>query len=242
MTADDRAAKLELYLDRLLAEPERARFDAALAGDPVLAGEVALARAIDGALLRTCAVPVGVGARVAQRLARPRRLRGALLLAAATVIAAVGAWFYVHTNPGRRPAPVADGAPPATPGDGRPLEACRVASAIETLLRERIAAATVACGVTLDIVGGTPVDENGFEKFEFRVDGKPVWLWIGADERAKSVHPPQTAGLRVFEGVLEGRRVIEVTPLDRPRVLQHLRIVQIDEPREQLRHIGYLGY
>jgi hypothetical protein len=240
-TRDDR---LEAYLDSLLDDAERADFEAALAGDPALRAAAELQGKIDASLARAFSAsalseqqlatllaskPAADGEPGSVRWARVGWIAGALAAAAAVAWALLGNPLFELGGAGRsfaaRPLPdvyreaLANGFEPAY----NCTEAERFADTFNRRQGAPLKLLKLPVGVRmlgLAYPGGLSRETTAML---CRVDGKPVMLFVdrrAADQASATDHSDKS--VRVFRSERDGLVFYEVTPHDKPRVLDYL--------------------
>jgi anti-sigma factor RsiW len=243
-------AQFEAYLDGLLTGEKRAAVEAMLQAEPARRRQAELQRRIDAGLQRMFRVEAPVNGRLAVHLMQgaatrpmaratssPARLWWA---AAAVATAAALAWVLAGAplDRGRVEEPLFAARPLAdvyreTAADGfEPYYECREADRFaETFERRQgvplklLPLAQGAQMLGLSYPGGLSRDTTAML---CRVDGKPVMVFVdraSADQANAMQHADAT--VRVFREERDGLVFYEVTPLERPRVVDALvRIVE----------------
>jgi hypothetical protein len=249
-----RDKRLEAYLDGLLDDADRADFEAALAGEPALRAAVELQGRIDASLTRTFSATAPSEQQVATLLAskpaaaaEPGSVRWTRVawIASGLAAAAAVAWALLG-NPlserrgddrqfAARPLPdvyreaLANGFEPAY----NCSEAERFADTFDRRQGAPLKLLKLPVGVRmlgLAYPGGLSRDTTAML---CRVDGQPVMVFVDrrtADQAFATDHSDKL--VRVFRSEREGLVFYEVTPLDKPRVLDFLAPISADGPSE----------
>jgi anti-sigma factor RsiW len=250
-TRDDR---LEAYLDGLLDDAERAEFEAALAGEPTLRAAAELQTRVDASLRRAFGVAPPSEQQVTMLLAsksaaeaepgslpwaRLGWIAGALAAAAAVAWALLGNPLAERRGDGRqfvaRPLPdvyreaLANGFEPAY----NCTEAERFADTFNRRQGAPLKLLKLPIGVRmlgLAYPGGLSRDTTAML---CRVDGQPVMLFVdrsAADQAFATDHSDKS--VRVFRAERDGLVFYEVTPHDKPRVLDFVAPITAAGPSE----------
>ena len=250
-TRDDR---LEAYLDGLLDNADRAEFETTLAGESALRAAAELQGRIDASLTRAFSAPAPSEHQVAMllasksaaeanpdsvRWARVGWIAGALAAAAAVAWALLGNPLAERRGDGRQFAarPLPDVYREALANGFEAAYNCSEAERFADTFNRRQGAPLkllkLPVGVRmlgLAYPGGLSRDTTAML---CRVDGQPVMLFVdrrAADQAFATDHSDKS--VRVFRSERDGLVFYEVTPLDKPRVLDFLAPVSAEGPSE----------
>lgn len=234
------ASELDLFLDGLLGDEERAAFELRMARDERLALEIDRQDRVDGFLLGNYAAPSEHElAQLARRVTHPRRSRAWLApLAAAGVLVAASliatfAGLFGEPNDG----PASDlGARlvglygeryPDAAGAMETAEGAGTCGDHATWLRDVFAtpASCVSPGHEIQLVDTASLATPPLAACaRVLVGGESVLLVVADPTAAVPAMPlaPSGANLRLYRGQLQGHALYEISPLERPWVLETL--------------------
>ncbi len=256
MNTERYESPLDAYLDGQMTPEQRTAFEQKIAADPELQAAVSLQREIDASLLRNFEPP-----QVATPSAPPVTLRAwwrrpELLAVAATVaVAAIGLWrWYGHDlTPHERywqssPHAMTTVYRYEMATDYRADWVCendqQFAGSIWARFGQPLVLGVLPSGSeAIGLSYANTMSPDGMHLLA-RVDGRPVLVFIeraavGGDQSISGLERLRT-GLRLFSRTLGDLVLHEVTPHDRPRVLDHFSIPDADEGwlREGARALG----
>ncbi len=236
-------AKFEAFLDGALPDDERAAMSRDIAGRPDLQREIELQRRIDGSLQKSFVAPE-LPAQLLTELQQPPHPTRALprfwlpqlklvaAVAAVVVVWGVIGWRYFFAG-----APAGPACVPALPLDQiyanfvaagfQPMWVCKddaeFASTFQTRQGQRLLLAAMPAGTKMEGLSYANALTPNTTVMLARVDETPVLVFVDrADADPHPAPPPAETKLHEFRKVLGPLVLYEVTPLDRPRVMDFL--------------------
>lgn len=228
--ADD-VVLLEQYLDASLDEAGRARFEQRLAAEPALRAQLALQQRIDDSLARLFhragtahdAQPAGL-THVSGRAAATAPRRRSLALAAAVALLLSAGWLAQLTFDGSA-APVRRLYERQVAAGFQPQFVCADDDAFRQWTAERYGQELVPAATrdAIELVGWVyaPMLSSYSAALLARADSTPVVVLMDRLERDRPLEAPG-GGLHLFRRAIGTLVLYEVTPLDRPVVLDVL--------------------
>jgi hypothetical protein len=241
-------ARLQAYLDGQMPAQEREAFAREIAANADLAAQIALQKRIEESLCRTFKAPEPP----AKIELRPRelgtvksRLRRRILIAAGLAATAVTVfwialalhYFGGEAEPNYDPnQPLADIYQTTVAQGFKPKWVCNDAQEFASTFQKRqgqpLVLAALPAGTTME--GLTYV--GGLSRYTTtmlaRADGKPVMVFV--DRADADPHPPEPAaktGLHLFRKQLGSLVLYEISPLDRPAVMDYLELADMPPPK-----------
>jgi hypothetical protein len=241
---------LDLYTDGLLSGPERLAFERRLELEPELRDALELQRRMDTSLRRTFVAPPAPQAPAPPAAAMPwlqRMRRSRLMAAAAVLLIALGAWrVFEFFRAQRHPELVQERYPDQRlvqlPMDKvyrveldrgfKPQWICKDEREFVTTFWHKL-----GIGATLDPLPAgrqslglsfTPSVSPDTVGMLGRVDGAPVMLFVDRLDR-DCAQTLSDGGLKLFRREVGALVIYEVTPLDRPSLMEHIRPRDVPE-------------
>ncbi|MEE8169463.1 MAG: hypothetical protein V3T70_02850 [Phycisphaerae bacterium] len=250
---------MDAYLDGVMDEAERRTFEQRLDQDAELRAAAALQRDIDDVLRRRFAAPDGE--RVRQRIesangrsvrtaARPRRAAARRtwgLAAAAVVVLAAGVawWTWPRTPSVTGPEPwrtLAQVYQDDLAAGWKPEYVCTDPDHFAIIHFRRLGQGAMLAdmsppGIQLLGISYARSMSDRTTYLIARIEGKPVAAYLDRLEHDEGATLPPDSGLNLFRRELEPLVLYEVTPLDRPHLLDLYQLREVTE--EMIEESGY---
>lgn len=240
------ADALDRYLDGAMTEPERAAFEAEISGSEALQSQISLQRQVDSALQAEFGAPpvAGILTREEAEAFVPKKKRagwsreykilGALAALLAIVIGIQSySWLTSAGAVEERPS-LASIYGKLVKNKFRPSEECTTDEKFARWMAARfgVALAPKESRPEVQLVGwsSSTAISNYTGLLLAKVDGKPVVVAIDTVDRQNDWgfpcrrQPEDKEEVNFFSTVVDGIALYEITPLDRPRIIDNLAV------------------